>query len=700
MKFKKGRLIGAILLIVIGLAVIIVNLATTVKPEWPEARAGDSIPAKPAADDPPFNTVPFADTYQERREAFLEWVSELETPNSRGGVWTDLAKLEYNPNTPINQNALEDALAHVNSREDTADFTMSSLVRLYYKHAGRGILTQEQEANIKQAMLDFKYWLDEPNPSPMELWTENHQILVYTSEYLAGQLFPEETFTNNGQSGEWHRQAALQRINKWIDFRSQTGMAEWDSVVYYPMDISALLNLVDFSEDLNLADKAAMMVDLLLFDIAVDNYYGQYATSNGRTKADTIKSAAGQSMLTLQNLAWGLGRFQSIGERASISLATSERYQIPPVIISAAQDNPDEYSNYERQSIPVTDEAVERYGLNFEDIDDMDIWWGMGAFTHPKVIELTVNVANSWDLWHYPDFRDLKDIGQILGKLGLLPLASAWLDPDPNGVVCSEVNKVTFRTPDYQLSSAQDYRKGEKGYQQHIFQATLDPYAVIFVNNPDSLREDDKHRPSYWSSNGRMPRTGQFKNVLIALWDIDRRPSPAIFEARHYAFTHAYFPRWAFDEVIEVPAEDGGGWIFGRVGDGYIALYSHQPYEWQTEGPDAGQEIIALGWKNVWIINMGRKVIDGDFDQFMNAVSTAPLIISGLNVTFHAPGVGRIDFGWDGPFTVEGTEVPLRDYPRWRNPYTLTEFDSNRFVIEHEGESLIIDFSTGERIIE
>lgn len=52
----------------------------------------------------------------------------------------------------------------------------------------------------------------------------------------------------------------------------------------------------------------------------------------------------------------------------------------------------------------------------------------------------------------------------------------------------TDVNKVSYRTSDYMLSSVQDFRKGEKGYQHHIWQATLSPYAVVFSNNPDSLR--------------------------------------------------------------------------------------------------------------------------------------------------------------------------------------------------------------------
>jgi hypothetical protein len=438
-------------------------------------------------------------------------------------------------------------------------------------------------------------------------------------------------------------------------------------------------------------------VDLLLFDMGVDTFYGQYTSSHGRATAASIKSQAGQSIQNVAALVWGLGRFQSLTEMASVSLATSDKYTLPGVIESIGTDNPQVYTNRERQSIPVTDEAAAKYNLSFEDIKDVDIWWAMGAFTHPKTIDLTIYTADEWGLWHYPDFKPLKDVAKILQSFNALSLASRLLNPDTNGVVTDEVNKITYRTPDYVLTSAQDYRKGEKGYQQHIWKAALDPYAVVFVTNPDSLREDDKHRPSYWSSNGRLPRTAQVGNLLICLYNIDRYPSPSIFEARHYAFTHAYFPIWAFDEVVESSAEGGGGWIFGRKGEGYIGLYSHQPYEWQTEGPDAGQEIIALGRRNVWIAQMGRASQDGSFEDFVLSIAGAPLSISGLAVEFQSPGNGEISFGWDDPLVLNDEEIPLDGYLRWDNPYTQSEHGATNYLIEFNDRHLELDFETGLR---
>lgn len=694
---RRFLIAGGSFLALVAAGGITLDQVTVVRPEWPPAREGDPVPPRPDPSDPPFHKTPIAATFEERRELYLEWAAAQPTPEGRNAIWAEIVKLEAGPG-PIDDGHLQWCLQFVDERNDCADFVVAGLLRLYFKHAGSEKVLPHQREDIERTLLDWQYWLDEPNPDlgAMELWTENHQILAFTAEYLAGQLFPGRTFTNVNQTGRWRMERARPRILRWIDWRVLTGFAEWDSIPYYPEDLAALLNLVDYCEDEELAGKAAMLVDLILFDMAVDSFYGQYGTSHGRVSAHHVKSAAGDSLVTAQALAWGLGRFQTNSNMGSVSLATSEKYRVPPVIEALGGDSPEEMTNYERHSINVTNEDAEKYGLSFEDYEDAMTWWAMGAFTHPKVIRTTLMIADDWNLWHYPDFKDFKGLAGALQFLRAEALASRLLDPDTNGILMSEANKVTYRTPDYMLSCAQDYRKGEKGYQQHIWQATLGPYAVVFVTNPDSLRED-RHRPCYWSSNGRKPRAAQYKNVLVCLYDICR--NQGLMEARHFAFTHAYFPRWAFDEVREVPVEGGGGWIFGRYGDGYAALYSHLPYEWQTEGPDAGQEVIAVGRRNAWICQCGRRAVDGSFDEFVRKVSEAPLEVEGLRVSYEAPGHGMLNFAWEGPLTVNGGEVPLRDYPRWENPYCRAEFNSQKYTITHDGMKLELDFARTTRHI-
>jgi hypothetical protein len=687
----------AVVIIVVG---VVIDQLTATRPAYP-VRDGDPVPPHPKPDDVPFARTPLAPTYEARKDAYLQWLLTQPTSDERGGVWADIAKLAADPTTKINAKALQAALDFVNARKDPSDFNMASLVRLYYLYRGTGALSAAQEQAIKEAILNYKYWLDEPGTTYVEMWTENHQMLSASAEYLAGQLFPDEVFSNDGLTGQQKMEKAKARYLRWADLRARTGFAEWDSTTYYPEDLAPLLNLAQFADDEAIATRAKMLIDLILFDTIVDSYYGFFATSHGRVTTGGIKSQAGDSMATLQAIVSGLGRFQSTTNMAVSALVTSPKYQVPAVLEALALDNPQEYSNFERHSIPLTDEAAQQYGISTTDIKDAPIWWGFGAFTIPDRIAKTIEAADAWNLWHYPDFEDLKDIAKVLQSINGLSTASRLLDPDSNGVVISEVNKVTYRTPDYMLSSAQDYRKGEKGYQQHIWQATLDPYAVVFATNPDDLKEGDDHRPSYWMSNGRLPRTAQYKNLLIALHDIPRHPSaPSPLETRHYAFTHAYFPKWAFDDVQEVPAgKNGGGWIFGKRGDGYVALYSDQPYKWTESGPDAGQEIIALGYQNAFITQLGRKAVEGRFEDFVQAVSSADLAVNGLSVKYNAPGLGEATFDWNSPFVVAGKPIDLRNYPRWDNPYTRSDFGGTQYHINFQDQSLDLDFENGTRTI-
>ena len=686
---------------VAGIAVVLaggiaLDRATATKTQWPQAHFEYAPTKHPRPGDTPFSKTPIAPTYAERRRMYLAWASQQPTPNERGGVMVDLLKMEAGTIKTLSPGALNDALEFVNARRDPADFTVAYLVRAYYLHHDDGLLAPAQAEGIRKALLDYKYGLDEPGQSETIMWTENHRILGHSSDYLVGQMFPDAIFSNDGRTGRQHQEKARGAVLRWLDFHARAGTAEWDSVPYYNMDLAALLNLVEFARDPEIQVRATMMVDLFLFDIAVNSYYGQLGTSHGRATTDLVRSAEGDNLLNFQTLVFGHGRLQSV-DMASTMLATGKLYAIPPVLEAIGQDMPEELINYERHSIPLTAEAAAKYGLSLTDTKDFELWWGMGAFTNPSVINLTYDTAEKYHLWYYQDLQPLRTMGRVLRPLGLMPLASRLLSPDANGGVMSEVNKVTYRTPDVMLSTAQDYRPGEKGYQQHIWQATLGPYAVVFATNPGSY--DLGEGPGYWTSNGRMPRNGQYRNVLISIYNIQRHVTPGGFETRPYGFTHAYFPKWAFDEVVEVPAAEGGGWIFGRVADGYVGLYSHLPYQWATSGREAGQEIGAPGLQNIWICQVGRKTTDGTFQAFIQKVSQAPIDVNGLQVTYHAPGTGTVRFGWTGPLTVDGKEIALHDYPRWDNRYTHADFGSERFHFEFESKGLDLDFQSGLRSV-
>ena len=68
-----------------------------------------------------------------------------------------------------------------------------------------------------------------------------------------------------------------------------------------------------------------------------------------------------------------------------------------------------------------------------------------------------------------------------------------------------------------------------------------------------------------------------------------------------------------------------------------------------------------------------------------------------FEVTWDSPSQGALDFGTQGPLTVDGTEVALDGYPRYENPWTTVPFDADDLSIAAGRFSLGLDFATWTR---
>jgi len=323
---------------------------------------------------------------------------------------------------------------------------------------------------------------------------------------------------------------------------------------------------------------------------------------------------------------------------------------------------------------------------------------------HQTMVEDTARLADvfhshRWDVVIRPYSDALRGTYEAMDRL------SPGHDGDIGRTMLSEVNKVTYRTPDYMLSSAQDYRKGKPGFQQHIWQATLGPDALAFTLHRGNA---DESAYKYWV--GRFPRTAQYRNVLIALYDIPEQPlpgpatvvppeaegnatpSPGPSEEELLPCTVAVLRRAAFHEVREAAR-----WVLARFGDGYLALRSQQPARWTPDGVLQGEGLVADGRRNAWICQLGRRAVDGPFDAWCARIAAAHVEYGDLSVTYDAPGVGRVAFAWEGDLTVDGVAVPLEGYARFDNPYCRAEHGTGIYEITHDGRSLRLDFDRGTR---
>jgi hypothetical protein len=247
-----------------------------------------------------------------------------------------------------------------------------------------------------------------------------------------------------------------------------------------------------------------------------------------------------------------------------------------------------------------------------------------------------------------------------------------------------EVNKVTYRTPDSMLCSAQDYHPGERGSTEHIWQATLGPDAVVFVNHPACSSEDSSHLPSFWGGNAVLPRVAQWKDVLIA---VHRQPA-----GDWLGFTHAFFPTYAFDESTLRVAPSGLLWAFARKGEGYLALAAARGLTVCTSGNNAYRELRSFGERNVWLCHLGRATLDGDFAAFQQKVLALSVVFDDLTVRCPTLRGETLEFGWEGPLRRNGEEQPIAGFPHYDNPYCVAELPARQLDIRFGDQILQLSF--------
>ena len=107
----------------------------------------------------------------------------------------------------------------------------------------------------------------------------------------------------------------------------------------------------------------------------------------------------------------------------------------------------------------------------------MRLMWGLGVFNHR--IEGFVSLACA----------DRYELPEMIAKMATdLPDEMWGQEQHASG---QPANKIVYRTPDYLLSSVQDYLPGSDGDQELLWQATLGPGATVFVNNPGCSFEED-----------------------------------------------------------------------------------------------------------------------------------------------------------------------------------------------------------------
>jgi hypothetical protein len=632
----------------------------------------------------------------------------------------------------------EDMFANLESFEDTGDFDINNLLFLWQRY--HDDLDPDLAAAIKERILAFKYWWTEPTPDGVVdsqyYWTENHQVIFLANEYVAGQTFPDEEFTNSGMTGKEHMAHARDELAKWFEWRSRFGFSEWLSNVYWSEDMKGTLLLAEYADDAKLARQASMVLDMMFVELAGHVQQGTFGSTHGRTYQKDKLNGRDEDTFSTAKLVFDNTPVDYPHADNATLLATAERYRPPEVAKKIA--NADETAVFRTKSslpidpnAPVDPDVKAPYGTTFKGQDGLMLWWGLGAQFPWQVVPTSVQAVKDYDLFETSNFQQAKSLEPVLESTddaGLQQLALS-LGTQVNPGLLSQVDTYTWRSPAVMLSTAQDWRPGQRGEQDHIWQATIDPDTLVFTQHPRvpvSSADDASDNTSHWTGDGAIPRSAQVENVSISLYDPayegDGGVGTGSYSFTYEDYTHAWFPTEHFDQVVQ-----RDGWTIGRKGDGYIALWSARPTEWRKYKPgeftrDLKEDFDLMapgGPDNAWITEVAQAGDYDSFDDFVDTITATKPQATGpfsctdgscaddpVTVTYDSPTQGTLTYGWDPakpvgdqvPLTQDGKDVDLHpDGVRWDAPFASATFDDGVYSASLDGSTLALDFPKATR---
>ncbi len=292
------------------------------------------------------------------REEFLAHAAGMS-----GASAAELVRHLRDPGYQIRADGVERALWMIDHRADCADFEAVGLMHLWHRVPAENWQPGLRD-RVRDALLGFKFWIDQPGLDAMCYFTENHQFVWHTAELLVGETFAAETFGNSGWTGARHAEHGRELAIAWLRRKLAGGFSEFDSNAYLAIDLLALVSLVEFAADDEIAALAAGLADRVLFSLAANSWHGIHGAAHGRSYVQTLRSSRLEETAPIMWVCFGVGALNDAILPAA-ALATARRYRMPAVLAEVAADSSPQWwarQNYRGSYRPQHDLLSRPYG--------------------------------------------------------------------------------------------------------------------------------------------------------------------------------------------------------------------------------------------------------------------------------------------------------------------------------------------------
>lgn len=211
--------------------------------------------------------------------------------NGKGGADTDAM--------------IEEILPTIEDCHDCADFSLVPLI--WSRWVWGADIGEATRKRIDGAILNYRYWMDEPGNDVQWYFSENHALLFHTSAYLAGALLKGERFVRSGRMGAEQSAVGAARVRAWLDHFEKWEMAEFNSAPYFPIDLKGLTALAALSPDADIAERAKKGIVRLCEVIARSAHHGMVTAAQGRSYEHTLCAGRSLELSAVARLLWGRG---------------------------------------------------------------------------------------------------------------------------------------------------------------------------------------------------------------------------------------------------------------------------------------------------------------------------------------------------------------------------------------------------------
>ena len=563
----------------------------------------------------------YAEAFAARRDSLIRFYAHryAATDYTRGGYFEIAARLTLGTDNAWVLARL-DSLLQAPIRGDM--FWMFPFVTAWF--AGRDALPERYKTQLRDLWRTYM---------PYRGDTENHWALYYATLYLMAQEFPDDPgdqwFT--GKSARENRAEAEEYLILWMDITTTIGQGEYDSPHYLKVYIAPMALLYAYARDPAMRQRAAMMLDYLIADFAVESLNGLYGGAHSRLYEREVVEPWNVAASRFAWLLFGNTPFEAQGE--AYILAQSG-YRPPLLLYQIATD----------RTVPYIHRETKR--------------------TRHRIRN---SVIKNVPVYKYTSMRKEYVLGSSQGGL-LQPIQQqtwdlTWAVDDPRGVHNTLFTLHPYSSP----------HEGTMYFAEHWNMVT-----ELIVRS-----KTEYDLPTKWTGGSPYEQVFQHEDVVIALYDIPedtRFPHISGFFSRDLTLREGDASGWIFAQ---------GGEAF--VAFYPLAPYEWQQEEagnWRLHSPHLQNGAV------VQVAPASAFASWEGFKDAVRALPLTTGVAPTPHVVFTTLSGDGLTVRYGETPAVNGVAVDYEAWPLFEGPYLQADRGSRRLTIRYGPQRRTLDFET------